>query len=179
MKYILFIAMIMALASCKVGNNTASESNDTDDTEIVVSMGDWKEGYYKDEFGDNTDVRLVFQEVEGTHQYEDSDKGRATVYIIVDEDDILFRLKTLTYESDEDDVLFKIKDVSDNIFEFQMKANNYGYISATTSDQNEALRELLLNSTWLKVLAVINNYTGETSYNFTFNAEGLEDALMY
>lgn len=51
MKYILFIAMIMALASCKVGNNTASESNDTDDTEIVVSMGDWKEGYYKDEFG--------------------------------------------------------------------------------------------------------------------------------
>ena len=30
---------------------------------VHVSLGDWEQGYYKDEFGDNTDTKLVYRMV--------------------------------------------------------------------------------------------------------------------
>lgn len=76
MKQIIYLFAILVLSACNINNKqTNDDTSYTDDSEIVVTLGDWEEGYYKDEFGDNTDVKLVYQKVKGTHQYEDTEKN--------------------------------------------------------------------------------------------------------
>ena len=53
MKQIIYLFAILVLSACNINNKqTNDDTSYTDDSEIVVTLGDWEEGYYKDEFGD-------------------------------------------------------------------------------------------------------------------------------
>lgn len=97
-KYLLFALILPLFASCNSSNKSASQEAVGDyENEMIVSLGDWEQGYYKDEFGDDTDTKLVYQQVEGTFHYNDTDKMDMTADIIVDEEDVFFRLNNVTF----------------------------------------------------------------------------------
>ena len=179
MKQIIYLFAILVLSACNINNKqTNDDTSYTDDSEIVVTLGDWEEGYYKDEFGDNTDVKLVYQKVKGTHQYEDTEKMDITADIIVDKEEVMFRLLSANiYVSDEDDIVFKIKDKEGDVYEFIMKANKNGYLRTTTEEDDIILKNLLFKGGWLKVIAEANKRWGKETYHFTFNADCLENAF--
>lgn len=181
MKQLIILWLILSLSACKTNNKQANNDNNfIDDTEITVSIGDWEEGYYKDEFGDNTDVKLVYQKVKGTYHYDDTEKMDMTADIIVDEDEVIIRLLSgATYVSDEDNIILKIKDEEDEVYEFIMKANKSGYIRTTNEDDDIMFKNILSKGGWLKVIAEVNKKWGKETYNFAFNADDLENAMSY
>lgn len=180
MKNLFVLLLVILVTSCNSSNkNTSQEAVSDYEDEMVVSLGDWQQGYYKDEFGDATDTKLVFQQVEGTFHYNDTDKMDMTADIIVDEEDVFFRLKSSTYEAEQDDITFSFKDESGSVTDFQMIANKNGYISAATEEGEAALRELLYRGGVLKVVAEVRWLGATKTYNFSFNADELENALNY
>jgi hypothetical protein len=180
MKYLFVLLFVILVTSCNSSNkNTSQEAVSDYEDEMVVSLGDWQQGYYKDEFGDATDIKLVYQQVAGTFHYNDTDKMDMTVDIIVDEEDVFFRLKSATYEAEQDDITFSFKDENGSVTDFQMIANKNGYISAATEEEQIALRELLYRGGVLKVVAEVRWLGSTKTYNFTFNADDLENALNY
>lgn len=180
MKNLFVLLLVILVTSCNSSNkNTSQEAVSDYEDEIVVSLGDWQQGYYKDEFGDATDTKLVYQQVEGTFHYNDTDKMEMTADIIVDEEDVFFRLKSSTYEAEQDDITFSFKDENGHVSEFQMVANKNGYISAATEEEQIALRELLYRGGVLKVVAEVRWLGSTKTYNYTFNADDLENALNY
>lgn len=101
-----------------------------------------------------------------------------TAEIIVDAEDVLFRLKWLTtYESNADDIIFRIKDDNNNVSEFNMKANKSGYVKPNTEEEATALRNLLYKGGVLRVVATVTRRWGESYYKFSFNANGVENVL--
>ena len=156
MKKIVYLVLVLVMfTACKINNkqnnivtddtdvvelvenetdDVETVDNTTEEIETVVSLGDWKEGYYKDEFGEDTNVKLAFQEVKGKYSEPDTDESsNMTAEIIVDAEDVLFRLKWLTtYESNADDIIFRIKDDNNIVSEFNMKANKSGYVKPNT-----------------------------------------------
>ena len=101
-----------------------------------------------------------------------------TADIIVDKEEVMFRLLSANiYVSDEDDIVFKIKDEEGDVYEFIMKANKNGYLRTTTEEDDIILKNLLFKGGWLKVIAEVNKRWGKETYNFTFNADCLENAF--
>ena len=200
MKKIVYLVLVLVMfTACKINNkqnnivtddtdvvelvenetdDVETVDNTTEEIETVVSLGDWKEGYYKDEFGEDTNVKLAFQEVKGKYSEPDTDESsNMTAEIIVDAE-VLFRLKWLTtYESNADDIIFRIKDDNNNVSEFNMKANKSGYVKPNTEEEATALRNLLYKGGVLRVVATVTWRWGESYYKFSFNANGVENVL--
>ncbi len=201
MKKIVYLVLVLVMfTACKINNkqnnivtddtdvvelvenetdDVETVDNTTEEIETVVSLGDWKEDYYKDEFGEDTNVKLAFQEVKGKYSEPDTDESsNMTAEIIVDAEDVLFRLKWLTtYESNADDIIFRIKDDNNNVSEFNMKANKSGYVKPNTEEEATALRNLLYKGGVLRVVATVTRRWGESYYKFSFNANGVENIL--
>ncbi len=168
--------------ACKSANKQSNDSSIavSDDEEVVVPMGQWEIGYYKDDFGEFTDEKYVYQVVDGFYKYQDTDEMNMVAYIVVDDTDVLFRLKTLsTYESDREDVTFAFKYDSGAICEFKMIADKDGYITASTQQEKINLRQLLCNGGEIRVSAVVRWLGEEKKFNFSFDADDLENALAF
>ena len=186
---ILLIA-VLAFFSCQK-KYTASKADKEEEVSDVLSsmenvvgtedgLGDWEIEYYVDEFQEQTDEKYIKQTALGTFSNSATTNSDLLAYILVDKDDIRFRLQEYesSYVKEDEPIYFRVKSSDSLITELDMWVNRDGYVefSSYYKEMQDSLKNILLRGGEVKFSGVIDHYSKST-YHFTINADKFQNAL--
>lgn len=163
-----------------VGNPNESVS-----IEPLVKTGKWELKYYKDEFGEYGNSSYLVLTGNGVFSNSATTNSEMSAILFVDKGSISLRLVEYRSSVVKDDDFFnlKVKDASESITKFKLYNTKSGYMYFTDDSyfgqQYTDMLNILKKEGTIRCSGEMYNSYSSSSYTFSFNLDGFNEAISY
>lgn len=160
-------------------------STESVNIEPLVKTGKWEIEYYKDEFGEYGNSSYLILMGSGVFSNSIATNSDLSAILFVDKGSISLRLieYRMVVVKNDDTFSLKIKDVDGVVMKFKLYNTESGYMYFTNSDsfgkQYTDMLKILQKEGTIRCSGEMYNSYSSSSYTFSFNLDGFNEAMLY